>query len=422
MDRISAHELALEIIDGCLSYGEWPNRALDALIERALDESDAFSSAAATRALFSVVIERLADLFEPALCDVYMRLFSRVIARALPDYDANDLQLRYNRVRRIQPFLGGEVNRVFVLSRVTLGADVAITSVVLSAVKRRFPDAEICLVGPEKNTELFGADERIRPISSVYGRSFTLRDRLLAATELRSIVDETASVVVDPDSRLTQLGLIPICDDARYYFFESRSFGGASDLGLPLLTSLWMQDVFGVEGSEPYVAPSGEPAASDCCVSWGVGENEDKRVDDSFEEAVLAELLSLGLTVQLDRGAGGAEAERADSLAKKLNSGRLLIHHGSYASFAANIVRSRLYVGYDSAGQHVAAAANVPLVSVFSGFASDRMYWRWKPSGKSVITLRNTPPLNSKELTANTLAALRHLARGFAKLPDTLNG
>ena len=33
------------------------------------------------------------------------------------------------------------------------------------------------------------------------------------------------SIVIDPDSRLTQLGLLPICREEDYYFFESRSFG-----------------------------------------------------------------------------------------------------------------------------------------------------------------------------------------------------
>ena len=63
-------------------------------------------------------------------------------------------------------------------------------------------------------------------LSVVYGRASLLRERLSAAVELRTLVDEPGTLVLDPDSRLTQLGLIPICDDARYYFFESRAFGG----------------------------------------------------------------------------------------------------------------------------------------------------------------------------------------------------
>src|SRR5579884_1534828 len=241
---ISANELAREILDACLNEGTWPARTLDALVERALDEDDSFRAVAATRALFAVLIERLADLFEPSLCDLYAQLFSYVISRALPEYDPAELLLRYHRIRQVRRFPGGEVRRVFVLSRVTLGADVAVTSVALDAAKQRFPSAEIYLVGPEKNAEMFAADPRIMPISVMYGRSSLLRDRLLAAAELQVAVDEPSAIVIDPDSRLTQLGLMPICDDSRYFFFESRALGGLTDSPLTQLVSEWLTEVF----------------------------------------------------------------------------------------------------------------------------------------------------------------------------------
>jgi hypothetical protein len=376
-----ATELAHEIVEDCLSYGTWPSRALDALIERALDDDDEFLARNATRALFSIVIERFADLFEPGLCEVYARLFSHVISRALPEYSAEDLYLRYRRVRQIRKFAGGEVNRVFVLSRVTLGADVAVTSVALNAAKERFPNAEICLVAPEKNAELYLDDPRITPISITYGRSALLRDRLLAAAELQVAVDELSSIVIDPDSRLTQLGLIPICDDAHYYFFESRAYGFEAAEPLPKLTARWLSEVFDIPEARPFVAPKPQSRIADVAVSGGVGDNPTHRVDDEFEYQVVSALINQGRSVLLDRGAGGEETERIDSLAARLGNPKLLhIHDGTYASFASHIVQSKLYVGYDSAGQHVASAAGVPLVSVFTGYACDRMFDRWRPA------------------------------------------
>jgi len=376
-----ASDLAAEILDACLKDGTWPARTLDDLIERALDEDDPFVARAATRAFFSILIERLGDLFEPALCDVYARLFAHVISRALPAYKADQLVLRYNRVRQVRRFSGGEVRRVFVLSRVTLGADVAVTSVVLAAAKQRFPEAEICLVGPEKNAELFAADRRIVPISLFYGRSGPLRERLLAAAELLVAVDEPSSIVIDPDSRLTQLGLMPVGeDDARYYFFESRAFGGELALGLSHLAAEWLTEVFDVETPKPYIAPLPQPKIAEITVSWGVGENDQKRMSHDFEYRVLSELLRKGRPVLLDRGAGGEESERVDCLVAQFATlPDLHIHNGSYGSFASHIAQSRLYVGYDSAGQHVAAAAGVPLVSVFKGYACERMLSRWSP-------------------------------------------
>jgi len=389
---IPAAELAHEILDACLREGTWPARALDDLIERALDEDDRFLAMAATRALFGIVIEQLGDLFEPHLCDVYARLFSHVISRALPEHDAGDLLVRYRRVRQVRRFPGGEVKRVFVLSRVTLGADIAVTSLALAAAKLRFPDAEICMVAPAKNAELFAADPRIVPIAIMYGRSSLLRDRLLAAAELQVAVDELGSIVIDPDSRLTQLGLIPICDDSRYFFFESRAYGGELQASLPQLTSEWLTEVFDVEHLSTYAAPLKQQKIAEITVSWGVGENGNKRIDDEFEYQVLSALLDRGQPVLLDRGAGGEEAKRVSALVNRLGSPpNLHVHDGSYASFASHILQSRLYVGYDSAGQHVAAAGQVPLVSVFNGYACDRMLSRWRPDGHSAHVVAVTP-------------------------------
>lgn len=352
-----------------------------------------------------MIVELLADLFEPSLCDVYARLFSYVISRALPAYPADDLLQRYRKVRNVRRFPGGEVKRVFVLSRVTLGADVAVTSVVLAAAKERFPEAEICLIAPQKNVELFAADDRIGSIPVVYGRSGLLRERLSAAVELQSIADETGTIVIDPDSRMTQLGLIPICEDARYYFFESRAYGGQLETTLPELTSEWLREVFDIE-SHPYVAPAPQEKVADIAVSLGVGDNTNKRLGDEFEFDILSALLRLGRPILLDRGAGGEEAARVDALVERLASPALLhVHNGSYASFASHILQSKLYVGYDSAGQHVAAAAGLPLISIFAGYASERMLARWRPhSCKShVITVDETNRSNALERTLHAI-------------------
>jgi ADP-heptose:LPS heptosyltransferase len=413
---IPANELAREVLDACLKDGTWPTRALDDLIIRALDEEEQLASINATRALFSIVIEQLGDLFEPALCDVYAKLFAHVISRALPEFNADELLIRYRRVRQVRRFRGGEVRRVFVLSRVTLGADVAVTSVALAAAKQRFPDAEICFVGPAKNAEMFAGDPRIFPIPVSYGRGSLLRERLLAAAELRVSVDELSSVVIDPDSRLTQLGLIPVCDDARYFFFESRAFGGALNAQLPELTAEWLSEVFDVEHLAPYVAPVVQPRIADFAVSLGVGENSNKRIDDDFEFALLQKLLSYNRTILLDRGAGGEEAERVDALVSRLaKPAQLHLHDGSYASFASHITQSSLYVGYDSAGQHVAAAAGVPLVSVFAGYVSERMFSRWRPSTPQAHVIA----VDAENRSSTLQRALKAIEEAVAEGPRT---
>lgn len=405
MESISATELAQQVIDACLTERTWPQKALDALLERALGD-DKRLAAEASRAFFSIVIERLADLFEPVLVDVYVELFSHVIHRALPKFETVALIHRYRRISHVGRYRGSDVERVYVLSRITLGADIAVTSVFLDALKRRFPDAEICFVGPAKNAELFLDDARILPISVNYGRSALLLDRIIAAKELEETLDDSGSIVIDPDSRLTQLGLVPVCDDARYFFFESRAYGGDSSATLPALADQWLKETFGFGGS-PYLAPEMDDPEAEITVSLGVGENEEKRISDEFEEAVLRQLLSYGHPILIDRGAGGEEAERVDSLVERLGAPDLLkTHTGPFSFFARQILGSRFYFGYDSAGQHAAGAAGIPLVSVFAGYASERMFERWKPAGPQMHL--------SQVLTISD--AERHLAIDKTKL------
>ena len=67
----------------CLNGENWSSDLLDQLLTPACSD-----------ALFRVVVERLADLFEPRLCDVYADLFSQVIAQTIPGLNAQDLRAR----------------------------------------------------------------------------------------------------------------------------------------------------------------------------------------------------------------------------------------------------------------------------------------------------------------------------------------
>lgn len=343
------------LLDLCLREEPWPA----ALMDRAIEEEDG-------RALFSTVVERLGDLFEPRLCRVYDRLFTEVVERAAPELKA--------RIRgdRKTPGAPRGADRVYVLSRVTLGADVAVTSVLLDAAKRRYPDAQIVFVGPKKCYQLFESDPRIGHREAPYARSGALLERLRASAALW--VED--GIVIDPDSRLTQLGLISVCDPMRYFFFESRSYGGESTDRLPGLVARWASETFGVENARPFIAPllvTGE--APEIAMSLGVGENESKRLGDQFERDLLERLA--GRSVLIDKGASGVEHARVEAAIQP----GMRTHDGAFAPFAAEIARAKLYIGYDSAGGHVAAACGVPQISIFAGAVSDRFFHRWKPLG-----------------------------------------
>jgi hypothetical protein len=365
----SCSGLAEELLAQCVA-GEVPKKLPLVLLEEQC-----------APALFGILVEGLADRFEPALCDAYTRLFAQAIASADPDWDAASLVSRYERVRRPRP-IAGKPHRVVVLSRVTLGADVAVTSVLLAATKRRFPHAEIVFAGPRKNYELFAADPHIHHFRLEYPRG-NVRDRLAAADPLKQWLDTPGTVIIDPDSRFTQLGLLPVCVEDRYYLFESRAYGANSSRNLSELASEWAREIIGMGGAIPYVAlrPSGGKAPI-ITVSLGVGENLSKRLPDPFEAELLGLLAGTGLSLCVDKGASGAEGDRVQAALDRAGV-EATIWEGSFAGFAQIIAASRLYLGYDSAGQHVAAACGVPLISIFAGFPVPRFLMRWSPKGKS---------------------------------------
>jgi len=384
----SLSRTAQDVLDQCLS-GHVPDRLPRFLIE----DPDG-------QALFGILAEGLADRFEPVLCDAYAHLFAQAIGGA-------DLVARYQRVRNPRP-VAGNPRRVFVLSRVTLGADVAVTSVVLDAAKRRFPDAEVVFVGPFKNYELFAADPRVRHASIGYRRG-GLRERLAAGDDLRDLLSAPDSLVLDPDSRLTQLGLLPVCAEERHHLFESRSYGGETTRPLPELAAAWAFETLGVSGARPYLALAAKPEPRDVvAVSLGVGDNPAKRIADPFEEELLRLLAATGAALWIDKGAGGEEAARVERAVER-SGVQASFWDGSFAGFASIVAGSRLYAGYDSAGQHIAAAAGVPLISVFAGFPAPRMFDRWRPTGPhcAVLRVERPDPAEVMEEVRHALEALR---------------
>jgi len=348
------------ICNELLEYGlrgeQWP----DELLDRALAIDDG-------RAFLSIVVERLGDLFEPRLCETYDRLFTQAILRITPELES--------RLRKpAEHAVPDTAHRVYVLSRVTLGADVAVTSVLLDAAKRRYPGAEIVFVGPLKSYELFESDSRIKHRPAPYARSGALKDRLRASANLW--LDD--GIVIDPDSRLSQLGLISMCDEHNYFHFPSRAYGGDSNEPLAKLAARWAHQVFGVEGAKPFIAPlRSTDSPADITVSLGVGENASKRLDDAQERELLHALADTGASILVDKGGSAEERERVE---RALVPG-MRTHDGSFAPFAAQIAMSKLFVGYDSAGGHVASACGLPLISIAKGFVSERMAARWRPNG-----------------------------------------
>jgi ADP-heptose:LPS heptosyltransferase len=157
------------------------------------------------------------------------------------------------------------------------------------------------------------------------------------------------------------------------------------------LASRWADETFGVASAKPYVAVEGPSDAGEyAAVSLGVGENPAKRLADPFEPELL-KLLATRYPLVIDRGAGGEESARVERAVAQTGI-TPTYWDGSFAGFVGFIAGAKLYAGYDSAGQHAAAACGVPLISVFTGFPVPRMFDRWRPVAPTATVIRCDPP------------------------------
>jgi ADP-heptose:LPS heptosyltransferase len=173
-------------------------------------------------------------------------------------------------------------------------------------------------------------------------------------------------------------------------------------------------------------------------VNLGVGANPAKRLPDPFEFRLLARLLSEGASVILDKGADPEEVARIDALVGTLGGegfralglderhdvvsspaevggALLLTWQGGIGRFAALIAESTAYIGYDSAGQHIAAALGIPTIDIFTGFTAPRMPERWAPHGPGpvyVLVLDSAAAFTAARREAVVDDVLAHVPRG----------
>jgi ADP-heptose:LPS heptosyltransferase len=351
---------------------------------------------------FRIVIESLADSFDPAQAVAYKELMRAWIAEP----------------QHVEPAISERVDTVYVLSRVTLGADIKITSVILDAMKRRFPRAGITLVGGRKSAELFAADARVSHLEAQYPRSGPVSLRLEFAYDLERKLRGHNRIVVDPDSRMTQLGLAPVCELQHAFHFPSRTAHSAGNL--TALTEHWVQEMFHTAG-QAYVKPHPvriEGETPRAAVSLGVGENDTKRVEGDFEAQMIRKLGERFRTIWIDRGVGGEEAVRVTAAARASGvADRVRFCEGSFADFVSVITQCDFYAGYDSAGQHAAAASGVPLISIFAGAPSGRFRERWAPSGPGHIHIVDATALDPAACLARFAAFCDDEGGGYPKTP-----
>jgi ADP-heptose:LPS heptosyltransferase len=393
----------------------------------AADSSDEAVRSAGLTALFAGLVEPLNDGFTPAGRAGYARWFTRICWRIASREPALSQRLasfgiateaalhaRYQAARHTPPTAPANAAKVVVLSRVTIGADLLLTTVVLQRLRRAFPQAELVVLGDAKLAALVGGFPGVRVRALAYGRRGPLRERLGAWLTLAdAVAEEQPDLVIAPDSRLDQLGILPVCAAEKYVLWENvlpvgqalplcRSLDAflARWLGqtvLPAVEPRTMLDAATVAERERFKLVIGpRPLAS---VKLDHGGNPAKALPRAAEVALLRTLRDRGWRILIDRGFGPAETANNDALLAaaglsavdlrdtEVREADVLRFEGSIGGWAAACACAQLAVSYDSVGHHLAAGLGVPVITAFTGHADARFATAWTPHGPGKVTL-----------------------------------
>jgi len=422
--------------------------------------------------IFKTIIEKLCDSFEESDNHTYRQVMVQIVdfCRKLPFagqidrklsefgmFSAEELLERSKRLS-MQPqkaFKGANAKKIFILSRVTIGADIAITSIIIRRLMEICPDATFVIIGNEKLSELFGANSRIKVINLVYSKKEMLFDKLMKWVHVVEIIEKESSgynkgdiVLIDPDSRLSQLGILPCIEEKYYYYWNSRlvapssgnvSFSVDTNRWLNSMITddailepkLWLKPQYKTEAHQfvKYIRQSG--AAKVIVVNFGVGGDTDKRVSLFFEQKILSHILSIdNVALLLDKGISREEETRADRLVKQLGGTEVSLSNeasllGQCAGAGLYTMKTSIgqisglieaadgYIGYDSACQHIAAAVNTNCITIFVTKKSVRFVNRWSCYGKKFrYTLYvDSTKTDNKDYTDDTLYRFANLLR-----------
>jgi hypothetical protein len=407
------------------------------LAELSIGDSDAARSGA--RSLFVDVVEPLSDAFDPAAAHAYVDLMAEAldVVRRHPAGASVDAEL--SRLGLSTGALAARAHRLLdsypppptapprlaiVLSGVTLGRDVAISTTIMGALLARDPATRVVFVGGPIAAGLVAGNPRIAFEELEYPRTGDLLARLDYWLRLRGLVGRLTAgladdewLLVDADSRLGQLGVLPLAPDDRTRFLPTRTVDLPGRERLAEMAGAWAAALLGdEEPARPRVwltdAARGWAAAVRAqlvahrprwaVVHFGVGGKAAKGLGPDFEERLLRRLTADGLGVLLSRGVNEDEVAATLALTERLGADVDLLHlpagsvldpldaegrrqvvtwQAPTGEMAALVEAADLYVGYDSAGQHVAAAVGTPGVTAFVVEAGERHLRRWSAAG-----------------------------------------
>ena len=242
-------------------------------------------------------------------------------------------------------------------------------------------------------------------------------------------------MVFDADTRLSQTGAMPICDEANHYFIDSATegskFGNVENFGS--LCNNYLNKIFQekkLNHPKIYLPENEKNIAKDfrnnlqrdkkiIMIHLGSGL-KNKTLSAEFEQHLVLNSFKFGVPLII-KSPVEWEIEKIQNLIGFLErNGKkegkdFFTFKGPLSTFVALISEMDLCIGYDSQSQHMAASLGIPFITLFTGHINRAFLKRWTPISKNFSRIIEV----DKELVNHEEDALRktihHMEEFFQK-------
>jgi hypothetical protein len=389
--------------------------------------------------LFGVVINDLKKSFSKQEGDVYLEIFPHLIMKAREkslvvdrwfekmkiskENPFEDIYQRNKKIREDKKFLSVEdrdkIKKVILLSRNTIGAEAYLNGMIINRLLSRLKNAEIVFVDSSNTGKHIFNNSRIKLVNKFtdsHGREVSLNwnrnginilERFEYTTQLAEFIELESKglgngefIVFDADTRLSQTGAMPICSEDVHYFIDTVLEDEEVDLGFVknfgALCNDYLNSLFNEEEvSYPMIFVSEEekkkardfrgglPEGRVVLLHFGSGIVR-KTLSGEFERELLLKVFDYGIPLIVMPVLGWEKEKVKEHILFLERKGKkqgedFFVFQGSLSTFVALISMVDLCVSYDSQCQHMAAAQNVPFITLFTGYINKNFLKRWTP-------------------------------------------
>ncbi len=394
--------------------------------------------------MFGVVINDLKKSFKKREGEAYLKIMPHFILKAKEkskiihnwskkmnlssENPLEDIYERNKKLRKKKNPLSIEerdrIKKVILLSRNTIGSEAYINGIIIHRLLKNLKNAEIVFIDTSNTGKHIFNNPRIKLIDKFTNskgdeislswdrQEISILDRFEYTAKLSEFIEfETKDlkkgefIVFDADTRLSQTGAMPICPEESHYFIDTVLDENEPEIdkieNFGILCNKYLNGIFNEnEMTYPSIFLSEED--KDCAREFRKNLPKDKPIillhfgsglkfktlSPEFEKKLALSTFDFGIPL-IVKPPIEWEEKKVEELINFLNeNGKkenkdFYTFKGPLSTFVSLIGEMDLCIGYDSQCQHMAAALEIPFITLFTGHINKIFLKRWTPISKN---------------------------------------